>query len=158
MAVEVAGMTDEAETMEPLASRAYDGPKSAVRARPDRGVEVRVRPVRRRSWPDEDKLRMVRETLAAGAVVQVVADRSGVGTGQLYTWRKELLAAAVSGFVPVAVAPEVRMGGISPGWMVLTRILAPPSGASNATIEPPWASATWRAKLSPTPLPPLWVV
>ena len=107
MAVEVAGMTDEAETMEPLASRAYDGPKSAVRARPDRGVEVRVRPVRRRSWPDEDKLRMVRETLAAGAIVQVVADRNGVSTGQLYTWRKELLAAAVSGFVPVAVAPEV---------------------------------------------------
>jgi transposase len=83
-------MTDEAETMEPLACRAYDGPKSAVRAR-----------------PDEDKLRMVRETLAAGAVVQVVADRNGVSTGQLYTWRKELLAAAVSGFVPVAVAPEV---------------------------------------------------
>ena len=50
---------------------------------------------------------MVRETLAAGAVVQVVADQNGVSTGQLYTWRKELLAAAVSGFVPVAVAPEV---------------------------------------------------
>src|SRR3954471_21750536 len=66
-----------------------------------------TRSVRRRSWPDEDKLRMVRETLAAGAVVQVVADRNGVSTGQLYTWRKELLAAAVSGFVPVAVAPEV---------------------------------------------------
>jgi transposase len=100
-------MTDEAETMEPLASRFYDGPKSAVRVRADRGVEVRVRPVRRRSWPDEDKLRMVRETLAAGAVVQAVADRNGVSTGQLYTWRKEMLAAAVSGFVPVAVAPEM---------------------------------------------------
>lgn len=66
-----------------------------------------MRSVRRRSWPDEDKLRMVRETLAAGAVVQVVADRNGVSTGQLYTWRKEMLGAAVSGFVPVAVAPEV---------------------------------------------------
>ena len=64
-----------------------------------------MRPVRRRIWPDEDKLRIVRETLDAGAVVQVVADRNGVSTGQLYTWRKELLA--VSGFVPVAVAPEV---------------------------------------------------
>ena len=37
-------------------------------------------------------------------------------------------------------------------------ILAPPLGASRAEIEPPWASATWRAKLKPTPLPPLWVV
>jgi transposase len=88
-------MTGEAETMEPLASRFYDGPKSAVRVRADRGVEVRVRPVRRRSWLDEDKLRMVRETLAAGAVVQAVADRNGVSTRQLYTWRKEMLAAAV---------------------------------------------------------------
>ena len=96
-------MMDEAETMESVASRSNDGPKSAIRARPDRGVEVRVRPVRRRAWPDEDKLRMVRETLEPGAVVQVVADRNGVSTGQLYTWRKEMLAAAVSGFVPVAI-------------------------------------------------------
>jgi len=36
--------------------------------------------------------------------------------------------------------------------------LAPPSGASRAEMEPPCASATCRAKLSPTPLPPLWVV
>jgi transposase len=99
-------MTNEAETMEPVASRANDGPKSSVRARVDRGVEVRVRPVRRRNWADADKLRMVRETLEAGAVVQVVADRNGVSTGQLYTWRKEMLAAAVSGFVPVAVVAE----------------------------------------------------
>jgi transposase len=54
---------------------------------------------------------MVRETLEAGAVVQAVADRHGVSTGQLHTWRKEMLAAAVSGFVPVAVAPEMpRLG------------------------------------------------
>src|SRR3982751_4649347 len=92
-------MTDEAETTEPLGAGSYDGRKSAVRARPERGVEVQIR-------PDEDNLRMVRETLQPGAVVQAVADRYGVSTGQLYTWRKEMLAAAVSGFVPVAVAPE----------------------------------------------------
>src|SRR5918997_3624578 len=100
-------MTDEAGTAEPLGAGSYDGRKSAVRARPERGVEVQVRPVRRRNWPDEDKLRMVRETLQPGAVVQAVADRYGVGSGQLYTWRKQMLAAAVSGFVPVAVTPEV---------------------------------------------------
>lgn len=107
MPAEVVGMTDEAGTAEPLGTGSYDGRKSAVRARPERGVEVQVRPVRRRNWPDEDKLRMVRETLQPGAVVQAVADRYGVGSGQLYTWRKEMLAAAVSGFVPVAVTPEV---------------------------------------------------
>ena len=107
MPAEVVGMTDEAGTAEPLGAGSYDGRKSAVRARPERGVEVQVRPVRRRNWPDEDKLRMVRETLQPGAVVQAVADRHGVSSGQLYTWRKEMLAAAVSGFVPVAVTPEV---------------------------------------------------
>jgi transposase len=50
---------------------------------------------------------MVRESLQPGAVVQAVADRNGVSTAQLYTWRKEMLAAAVSGFVPVAAVPEV---------------------------------------------------
>ena len=107
MPAEMAGMTDEAGTAEPLGAGAYDGRKGAVRARPERGVEVQVRPVRRRNWPDEDKLRMVRESLQPGAVVQAVADRNGVSTAQLYTWRKEMLAAAVSGFVPVAVTPEV---------------------------------------------------
>jgi transposase len=107
MPAEMAGMTNDAEAAGPLGSTLNDGRKSALRAPANRGVEVRVRPVRRRSWPDEDKLRMVRETLQPGAVVQAVADRYGVSTGQLYTWRKEMLAAAVSGFVPVAVTPEM---------------------------------------------------
>ncbi len=107
MPAEMAGMTNDAETAGPLGSTLNDGRKSALRAPASRGLEVCVRPVRRRSWPDEDKLRMVRETLEPGAVVQVVADRNGVSTGQLYTWRKAMLSAAVSGFVPVAVTPEV---------------------------------------------------
>src|SRR4028119_627168 len=104
-------MTDEAGTAEPLGAGSYDGRKSAVRARPERGVEVQVRPVRRRNWPDEDKLRMVRETLQPGAVVQAVADRYGVGSGQLYTWRKEMLAAAGRGGGPGGVTPGGGRGG-----------------------------------------------
>jgi transposase len=69
-------------------------------------VEVRVRAVRRREWSPEDRLRIVRETLEPGVVVQTVADRHGVSTGQLYTWRKQMLATAVAGFAPVAVMPE----------------------------------------------------
>ncbi|MFC7544420.1 transposase [Siccirubricoccus deserti] len=47
--------------------------------------------------------------LAPGAVVQVVADRHGVSTGQLYTWLKQMLAMAVSGFTPVEVRPEALL-------------------------------------------------
>lgn len=72
---------------------------------PDR-VEVRVRSERRRKWNADDKLSIVRETLAPGAVAQVVADRHGIGTGLLYTWRKQMLRAAMTGFAAVEIRPE----------------------------------------------------
>jgi transposase len=107
-----------------------------MRARPERRVQVEVRPVRRREWPDEDKLRMVRESLQPGAVVQAVADRNGVSTAQLYTWRKEMLVAAVSGFVPVAVVPEApRVEGPAPVRQIVAEApgvieIALPSGVT----------------------------
>ena len=42
----------------------------------------------------------------SGAVVQVIADRHGIGTGLLYTWRKQMLRAALTGFAAVEVRPE----------------------------------------------------
>ena len=80
----------------------YEARRSAL---PDR-VEVRVRSERRRRWSDGDKLAIVRETLAPGAVAQVVADRHGIGTGLLYTWRKQMLRAAMTGFAAVEIRPE----------------------------------------------------
>ena len=99
-------MPDDAPSPSPLASRSYDGRKSGPDKGPDPAVEVRVRAVRRRNWPLEDRLRIVRETLEPGVVVQTVADRHGVSTGQLYTWRKQMLATAMSGFAPVEVVPD----------------------------------------------------
>jgi transposase len=104
--VEVNDMTDEIATA-PLADPFYDGRKSGSAARAGRGVEVRVREVRRRNWSSEERLRIVRETLEPGVIVQAVADRHSVSTGQLYTWRKQMLAPAMSGFVPVEVVPEI---------------------------------------------------
>ena len=65
-----------------------------------------MRQVRRRNWPTEERLRIVRETLEPGTVVQAVADRHGISTGQLYTWRKQMLATAMSGFTSVEVVPD----------------------------------------------------
>ena len=84
----------------------YDGPKAGRRGDGTTMVEVRVRAERRRPWTDEDKLRIVRETLVPGTVVQAVADRHGVSTGQLYTWREQMLAMAMSGFTPAEVRHE----------------------------------------------------
>jgi len=65
------------------------------------GAVVRVE--RRRRWSDEEKLSILKETTQPGAIVAVVARRYGIGTGQLYTWRKQLLRGAMAGFVPVEV-------------------------------------------------------
>ena len=80
----------------------YEARRSAL---PD-VVEVRIRSERRRKWSPEEKLAVVRETLASGAVVQVIAHRHGIGTGLLYTWRKQMLRAAMTGFAAVEVRPE----------------------------------------------------
>jgi transposase len=99
-------MADDTDMAAELVGGAYEAHKGSVRRGAGSGVEVRVRTVRRRSWSAEDKLRIVSETLAPGAVAKVVADRHGIGTGLLFTWRREMLATAMSGFAPVAVVPE----------------------------------------------------
>lgn len=73
-------------------------------ARRDGGAVVRVE--RRRHWSDEEKLAILKETTQPGAIMAVVARRYGIGTGQLYTWRKQLLRGAMAGFVPVELAAE----------------------------------------------------
>ena len=99
-------MADDTDMAAELVGDAYEARKGSVRRGAGSGVEVRVRTVRRRSWSAEDKLRIVSETLAPGAVAKVVADRHGIGTGLLFTWRREMLATAMSGFASVAVVPD----------------------------------------------------
>jgi transposase len=70
-------------------------------------IEVVTRAERRR-FSAAEKLGIVRETLAPGASVGVVAERHGLSTGLLYTWRKRALAGAMAGFVPVEVESDHR--------------------------------------------------
>ena len=118
-------MADDTDTAAELVSGGCEVRKSSVRRGAGSGVEVRVRAVRRRSWSTEDKLRIVRETLEPGAVATAVADRHGISTGLLFTWRKQMLATAMSGFVPVGVAPEAP------------RLEPPPPAAAPAAPEAP---------------------
>ena len=113
----------------------YEARRSAL---PDR-VEVRVRSERRRSWSDQDKLAIVRETLAPGAVAQVVADRHGIGTGLLYTWRRQMLLAAMTGFAAVEIRPEAAaVLQVADGTAAPSPAAAPPEVpyAAEATTPP----------------------
>src|SRR5918998_503181 len=103
-------MADDPDTAAELVSGGYEVRRSPVRRGAGSGVEVRVRAVRRRNWSTEDKLRIVRETLLPGAVAKVVAERHGIGTGLLFTWRREMLATAMSGLVPVEIGAGTPRG------------------------------------------------
>ena len=93
--------------------------------RRDEGVLVRVE--RRRRWSDEEKLAILKETTQPGVIVAVVARRHGIGTGQLYTWRRQLLKSAMAGFVPVELARSepaarsVETGRIESGDLAVSR-------------------------------------
>jgi transposase len=79
-------------------------PDRSKRSVPER-IDIRVGVERRRRWGREDKLRIVRESLAPDAIVTAVARRNEVSTSLLYTWRKQALAGLLQGFAPVQIAP-----------------------------------------------------
>lgn len=92
--------------------RSYE-PRTSGRSEGTAVVQVE----RRRRWSDEQKLAVLRETTEPGAIVSMVARRHGINTGQLYTWRKQLLQGAMSGFMqvdltPAPVAPDLSSGAI----------------------------------------------
>jgi transposase len=76
-----------------------------------RRIEVLTGPGRRRKWSDDEKARIVAETLEPGAVVTEVARRWQVCPQQVFGWRREMrrgtsgALAAPLDFVPIV--PDV---------------------------------------------------
>ncbi|MBR0664009.1 transposase [Roseomonas hellenica] len=77
MLADVVSMTDTMAPATEAKDRSYDGRKSGGPGNAGAAVEVRVRAGRRRPWRDEDKLRIVRETLAPGVVCRRLSRRLG---------------------------------------------------------------------------------
>ena len=75
-------------------------------------VEVLSGVERRRRWSRDDKMRIIEETLAPGAVVTEIARRHGIATSLVFTWRRRARLATVTSagprFVPVQVAARLR--------------------------------------------------
>ena len=71
-------------------------------------VEVLGEVERRRRWSRDDKMRIIEETLAPGAVVTEIARRHGIATSLVFTWRRRARLATVASagprLVPVQVA------------------------------------------------------
>jgi transposase len=78
--------------------------------RPQR-IEVITRGERRRRWSLEEKQAIVAESLARQATMMAIARKHGIGTGQLYGWRHQLLgnrAGGAASFARVELTNEPR--------------------------------------------------
>ena len=77
-----------------------------------RAVEVITSVERRRRWSRDEKLRIVAESSRPGRTASQVAREHGIAPGQLFIWRRPLLAEAIAHgvgsdeFVPVEIANE----------------------------------------------------
>ena len=68
---------------------------------------------RRRRWTVEQKQMIAAESMAPGASPTEVARRHGIGTGQLYNWRRALVSAqprAAGRFARVELTPHLATG------------------------------------------------
>ena len=69
---------------------------------------------RRRRWSEDEKLRIVAESLSGPRLVSATARRYGISPGLLYTWRRAFRVKPIGvedsapGFVPAIVVPEAQ--------------------------------------------------
>ena len=77
---------------------------------PRQRIELITGGERRRRWSWEQKQAIVAESVAPRASATVIARKYGLNTGQLYTWRRQMLrrvpAVASAGFAHVDVVEE----------------------------------------------------
>jgi transposase len=90
-----------------------------------RRIEVLTGPGRRRKWSDDDKARIVAETLEPGAVVTEVARRWHVSPQQVFDWRRQARVASAA-----AAAPSV------PAFVPDTPATVPEAGVSTTPARP----------------------
>ena len=106
-------------------------------------VEIITRGERRRSWTREEKRAIVAESLGPELTPTEVARKQAISTGQIYTWRRQLLD--MQGVMITRSAPRFAE--------VAVTAVAPPTAASaglgdvTAPSEPPPAVPTRPAGL-----------
>lgn len=83
-------------------------------------IEAITRGERRRRWSVEEKQAIVEESLVPQASIMAIARKHGIGTGQLYSWRRQFLGlrpARIAGFARVDIVcmrPSARIGTAGP--------------------------------------------
>lgn len=105
---------------------------------------------RRREWSDEERLEILREAFAPGAVVARVARRYDVSRGLIYIWRREALRRAQSVFAPAVIedaAPSEQPGrlDVEPEAAIVLELADGRRLRISAAAPPALAAAALRA-------------
>ena len=109
----------------------------------------------RRRWSEEDKRRLVAETLGPGETVHGVARRRGVSASQLFAWRKRyrpgigrpVPASRVPGFAAVAIAPPPvpTVGDATPSGLIEIELGGGDRVRISGAVDPAVVAAALRA-------------
>ena len=80
-----------------------DGASSHTSGRMTGRIEVVGRVSGRRRWTVEQKLAILRDAFGAGGSVRAACAHHGVGSGQMYTWRRQAMSGELTGVPPPAL-------------------------------------------------------
>jgi transposase len=97
-------------------------------------VEVLSRAERRRSWTLEQKREIVSESLGSELTPTEVARKHGISTGQIYTWRHQLLTVRGTTLLQAPQFASVELTP-SPGATSLAAAAAATSSPATGLIE-----------------------
>jgi transposase len=118
------------------------GSTTSTKADGFRRLEVITGVGRRRRWSEEDKARIVAESLDPATTSSAVARRYGLHVSQLFTWRQQLQRRASSvetsgtpGFVPVLLAEDSAAPAEAVGRMEI--VLGPAVVRVGADVDGP---------------------
>ncbi len=101
---------------------------------------------RRRTWSVDQKLAILGEAFAPGAVVAEVARRYEMSTGLIYTWRREVLAARDGdGIVPAVVVEDTGRPGLTRGPAIVVELARGARVTISADTPAVLVTATLRA-------------
>nr|WP_319484896.1 transposase [uncultured Cohaesibacter sp.] len=67
---------------------------------------------KRRDWSDEEKARLISETLLPGSKVSVIARTAGLDPSQLHGWRRKALASGLVRALPTAGSDEIEFARV----------------------------------------------
>ena len=82
----------------------------------------------RRRWTVEQKLSMLRDAFSADGSVRAACERHGIGSGQIYTWRRQAMSGELTGLKPAAL-PAFAEVEVTPAF-----VAAPPATPSASTM------------------------